>query len=445
MLPLKRLMLIICVFSSINTVAAKLTIQISNHSAKNKVTLDIQGVGEKEIIIDKTGKGELDFSNYNAGYVTLIYGMAPRTLWLEPDKDLNISFDATKLGQKPSFSGSLANINNYLNNSDLQEIMINDCRLKEAGFMAKADSLLNDNFQKLNRAKLPDNFTEVEKKRLTYFTYSTLTYFPQFYPRVSKDTTYIPSATYLNKVKALCVMDTSLLKIEAYKEYLANATSLISQQEMPDIKPAISRNIAYIEKNIANPAIAEFLINQFVYAYIKRNGTQHAEQYLTTFHRYVKDAGMTEAMNQLCNKWEKLQVGKPSPEFNATDLSGKKVSLADLKGKLIYIDVWATWCGPCRKEMPYLMKLEEKYKGKEIHFVSLSCDASRQAWEKDLAKGDKKGIQIHLAAGDTFMDDYMILGIPRFILLNKEGQIINSDMTRPSDPDTVKTLDELLK
>ncbi len=58
------------------------------------------------------------------------------------------------------------------------------------------------------------------------------------------------------------------------------------------------------------------------------------------------------------------------------------MSLSDLKGKYVYIDVWATWCGPCNAEIPHLKKLEEEFEGRNICFVSISCDDSRNAWER---------------------------------------------------------------
>ena len=87
--------------------------------------------------------------------------------------------------------------------------------------------------------------------------------------------------------------------------------------------------------------------------------------------------------------------------------------------------------------------LEEKYHGKDIYFVSISCDNNKKAWENRVRAG-LKGIQLHFVNGDTFMNDYMIKGIPRFILLDKEGKIISVDMSRPSDPKTIAKLDELL-
>ena len=116
-----------------------------------------------------------------------------------------------------------------------------------------------------------------------------------------------------------------------------------------------------------------------------------------------------------------------------------------LSQKPILIDFWATWCGPCRGELPYMTKLEEQYAGKDIHFVSLSCDSNKSAWEKRIQKGDMKGIQLHLGTNSDFMQKYIINGIPRFILLDREGKIVKADAPRPSDPQTTKLFDELLK
>lgn len=166
---------------------------------------------------------------------------------------------------------------------------------------------------------------------------------------------------------------------------------------------------------------------------------------IVLFRKHVKDAKSIEKFNALCTKWEKLRSGNPSAaSFSYPDINGKTVSLADLKGKYIYIDVWATWCGPCRGELPALKELEEKYAGKDIHFVSLSCDKNKKAWENMVTKDQLKGIQLHMGTDRTFMDAYLINGIPRFILLDRDGKIISANMTRPSDPKTAEKFNELL-
>lgn len=139
-----------------------------------------------------------------------------------------------------------------------------------------------------------------------------------------------------------------------------------------------------------------------------------------------------------------LRAGDASPSFSYQDINGKTITLENLKGKIVYIDVWATWCPPCRAELPALKQLEEKY-GQDMYFVSISCDQDKSKWEAMVKEKDLKGVQLHIGTDRSFMQAYMITSIPRFILLDEGGKIISSDMTRPSDPQTAKTLESLLK
>ena len=143
------------------------------------------------------------------------------------------------------------------------------------------------------------------------------------------------------------------------------------------------------------------------------------------------------------NNADIVKVGDSMPAFTLHSTVNGTVNSEDLKEKVVLINIFATWCGPCQREIPHLQKLEEKYHGKDIYFVSISCDNNKKAWENRVRAG-LKGIQLHFVNGDTFMNDYMIKGIPRFILLDKEGKIISVDMSRPSDPKTIAKLDELL-
>ena len=119
-----------------------------------------------------------------------------------------------------------------------------------------------------------------------------------------------------------------------------------------------------------------------------------------------------------------------------------------MTGKFVYIDVWATWCGWCKKEFPYLKDLEHEYHNKNIQFVSVSVDEAkdRQKWIDMVAKEKLGGIQL-LAEGDwksTIIKAYAIDGIPRFILIDPEGNIVEADAPRPSNPDLKKLLQQLL-
>ncbi|PKG52902.1 TlpA family protein disulfide reductase [Olleya sp. 1-3] len=149
---------------------------------------------------------------------------------------------------------------------------------------------------------------------------------------------------------------------------------------------------------------------------------------------------------------QELPAGTVSPTFeNYENYKGGTVSLSDLKGKYVYVDVWATWCGPCIGEIPALQTLEKDYEGKNIAFVSISTDdgrgyraaskeesfkLSKEAWRKMIAEKEMSGIQLFAdkSFSSDFVTGYKINSIPRFILIDPNGNIVNADAPRPSYP-----------
>ena len=162
-----------------------------------------------------------------------------------------------------------------------------------------------------------------------------------------------------------------------------------------------------------------------------------------------KDSLFKDKTTKRYNIIRSLMPGNPAPNFEGYDnLEGGTTSLEDLKGKYVYIDVWATWCGWCKKEFPYLKELELEFKGKNIHFVSVSIDEAknRQKWVEMVAKEQLGGIQL-LAPGDwksSIVNKYAIDGVPRFILIDPNGKIVNVDAPRPSKPELKELLTELV-
>lgn len=148
--------------------------------------------------------------------------------------------------------------------------------------------------------------------------------------------------------------------------------------------------------------------------------------------------------------------GSPSPTFvNYENYAGGKTSLSDLKGKYVYFDIWATWCGPCIKEIPSLKKVEKQFEGKNIQFVSISVDegrgykgdaaAAREGWKKMVAEKELGGMQLIADNGfrSQFIQEYKINGIPRFILIDPDGNIVNADAPRPSSSQLVELFNQL--
>lgn len=123
-----------------------------------------------------------------------------------------------------------------------------------------------------------------------------------------------------------------------------------------------------------------------------------------------------------------LSVGKPAPEVVLEDLKGKKVKLSELRGKVVVLDVWATWCGPCRAMIPHTRKLVERMKGKPFVFVSISADRDRKTVEDFLEKTPMPWTHWFNGAEGGLIEDWEIESFPSIFVLDTRGVIRFKDV-----------------
>jgi thiol-disulfide isomerase/thioredoxin len=172
--------------------------------------------------------------------------------------------------------------------------------------------------------------------------------------------------------------------------------------------------------------------------------------YEKKYGTYLATSDQKERVQSLRSALNVVKDNAPAVDFAFPDVAGKTVALSDFKGKLVYVDVWATWCGPCKKELPHLKKLEEEFHGNpNVVFLSVATDPSKdeQKWREYIRSNGMKGVQ--LFAGDRakreIIDPYKIAGIPRFLLVGKDGKLISVNAPRPSSPEVRPLLKASLK
>lgn len=206
-------------------------------------------------------------------------------------------------------------------------------------------------------------------------------------------------------------------------------------------------------KSIGNPQI---ILNLEKDAFTKKVETLKQE-YDSILHSYSDiDSTLISLANQqttqMVSYFENTYArnlasakGNPSPKFvDYVDFKGGKKSLDSFKGKFVYIDVWATWCGPCIQQIPYLQALEKEYHNKNIEFVSISTDentrsggsweAAEKKWRDFVKEKQMTGVQLWSGQDFSFQQAYSINGIPRFILIDPNGNIVDANAPRPSEP-----------
>ena len=171
------------------------------------------------------------------------------------------------------------------------------------------------------------------------------------------------------------------------------------------------------------------------------------KEFIDVTSKIINDKTVIKSMKDQYSKRKKAKeymeniTKLPAASFVCKDIHNKNIKLSDFKGKYILVDFWATWCGPCRGELPFLGKKEEEFKNSNIVFLSISMDKNTKTWTKFVKKNKLKGIQI-IAGNENknISKHYGIKGIPQFMLLGKDGKIIEPNFVRPSNPNFSKIL-----
>lgn len=138
-------------------------------------------------------------------------------------------------------------------------------------------------------------------------------------------------------------------------------------------------------------------------------------------------------------------AGQPFPEgIVLQDSKGNVVDFSTFRGKYVYIDMWASWCVPCLREVPMLQKLEKELKNKKVEFVSISIDANQEAWKKKMEEKDMHGNQLWNPGG-TLGNALGVKGIPFFAIYDPDGNLYMHGAPRPSQGKGIVELLEGLK
>lgn len=233
--------------------------------------------------------------------------------------------------------------------------------------------------------------------------------------------------------------------------YLDNIQSNLDDrtQRLPREQQALTK-LELADKLIQNPAIKNYIKGFNGLSYLKESKdavkTDSVYQVLTTLS-LAPD--LRKQIEDQYRNYAKLKSDPQSLDFAYKTIDDKIVTLKSLRGKYVYIDLWATWCAPCKVEIPFLQKIEEEYKNKNIHIVSISLDRQndKKKWQDYVKDNKLTGIQI-MADKDfssDFIQTFQVASIPRFILIDPEGKVVSADAARPSNPELKTQLNKLLK
>lgn len=400
------------------------------------------------------GKFTVEADITKATFANLIIGDESTSIYLMPDQKLSVSVNTKEFDESLEYSGDFAGENNFLAAYFLEfedegkdptrgwygELESEDFIAKHKERLdAKVELLLN--FRSEN--EINNDFVDTWQENETYIMYGTLLYYPMikaYYAKKSRNEvvhndyfSFLENCDYNNE--SLLSQDGYLFFLDQYLGYKLNAVQqnssggynplnhfLIAEMILTG-KTKTTAQAAYLRNRLNSIELSK--IDPYWESFITDCGTEVAE-YLQSIYDRVKD----------------LQPGNLAPQFTLQNLEGDEVSLSDFKGKVIYIDFWASWCGPCMQQVPYAKELKEEYAdNKDMVFLYISIDKDDKAWRKAIEEKELKGV--HVLAKDFKHDvpqSYNVSGIPTYYIIGRDGNIYKNNAPRPSSGDELKKL-----
>jgi len=427
--------------------------KIENPNSDTLNILDINYNIIKTIVLDKDNTFR-DTLNITEGYYRLGDGTEGTQMYLKPNFNLILTLNTNEFDESILYKGNGAKENNYL----AKKTLLNESfgilnyygyygKLSEKDFLKLTDSLydIQKSLLKSNKG-LDKNFFYVESKSLEFEKLNKYANFEGMNRFITGNGDFKVSKNYPNAFANVNLLDEKLLISPNYLNYIQSYLRKKSDNKIKSENANVDNILAYvktIKTEVKNSLIKEELIynvgKQDLNYTSKLDSVYYELMLILTNEKYISE--VTEKYTTL----KKVENGAVSPTFTLNDINGKTISLNDLKGKLVYIDIWATWCLPCTKEIPNLAKMEEHFKGKDIYFVSICQNDTKERWEQMVEDKKLGGIQLFAPNEDiAFFKDYSVNGIPRFILIDRNGKIIDANAKRPSDPGLQEEIEKYL-
>ncbi|WP_298367461.1 TlpA disulfide reductase family protein [uncultured Lutibacter sp.] len=425
--------------------------------------------------ISNTNGGELKISSLNGFSKTINVtdtGTLSDTLYIEENDIYNIRFEQVRFtsylsqganiqfevdAKKPSSTLKLAGDNADLNNyyaykmgKDFDFMMDREgsYKVEESAFETKVMDFQKDLESKLEAVKnIPEGIKAKELRAINYSRLGKKGNYERMYGYLTENREFKASDAFKKELEEISLDNgEDYLYSSDYQQMVANkirekAYSFYQNDSLP-YKEANAKAISEIEN--------ETIRNGELYKGISMmlSMSSDKDKDLKNFLNASTNQKHIANVKEIFESLKVLDAGQPSPKFtNYENYAGGTTSLDDLKGKYVYIDVWATWCGPCKYEIPFLQKIEKQYHGKNIHFVSISTDKQKDKdkWKQMIADKELGGIQL-ITDNDfntSFVNDYKIMGIPQFILIDPNGNIVQANAPRPSDEKLIELFNEL--
>ncbi len=458
--------LIIILFAAIGILGCHQTDKKSSNQVMNANTLretmlsgELVNSNDKAVILSTEFYADTFFANnqnqFNftllinkANYYILRNGGKNIRLFLNPGDSLYIAFDVSEGYKNLLFNGVGSTTNEYLQQKhqlllehSFSGSHLNEISVKEFRYLADSlyiiEKMFLDEFVAQN-PNLSEQFIAFERASLLYDWATKL----MEYPRLNQVNAILDQDKYFKFLSKVSLTGAQYLSVYEYRTFLnayiahyTNEQMKSSNKQNLDTYEVSLMRMQQVNRRINNQQIKDYLLTDIIKEQIRFFGYKNAEVLFQIYElNCLNDTLKQEVLNPYRN-YQTLQLKPKAPEVKFFDAQGNVFSLSSFKGQYVYIDVWATWCLPCKKEAPYFEELRRKYADKNIAFIGLSVDEKKDDWIEYLNVRPSSAKQFLVIEAKPFLENYAIKTIPHFIIIGPDGKLVNPNAFRPSDAD----------
>ena len=455
---MKKIILVLFIFVCASSVAqtndqyAIISGNIKNNQEKNITVFIYDHSFEKEVKIDSLGNFSDTLFIKTSGYYFFKVGKSFTSIFLKNGYNLKMTMDAAEFNKSLQFKGNGADVNDFTRaRSSLKGKLVGDAKdyfvVPLVDFIKKIGNTRDSLALLLNQSGLNAADKRIQQIIIQYDYLLTYNNYRKFYLFHTKAEPVLPD-DYLKPVKTMNLDDEEAFTYSNEYRLLIIENYYYKEKELTKQDSNFSM-INYIE-NYIKGIKSEKIKNQLVNLQFRKinNSNKNLDADYKKIMSLLTDEYLKKDLLRRYGVAKSNENGKAIADFSYENYNGGKTNLSDLKGKYVYVEVWATWCGPCIKEMPELKKLIAEFKDKNIVFVSISVDEKNnyQNWRKVIAEKQVGGIQLlsDKQLDADFMKFFGVSLLPRSILLGPDGKLVSTAAPRPSNPGTRLYLNNLL-
>ncbi len=376
-------------------------------------------------------------------------------LYLSDTVNTDLALDYKKFNTI-NFKGPHSNINKYFSKKKdtWKEYFVNANQFfsrEEDEFLTKADEYKEALTELSISSNLPTFFLKQEVKNIDYEYLKNLSNYENYYGILTGDEDFKTSDDFPDAFDDFNFSNWSdYTNSFSYRAMITSRLEEISRNKNKEGEDYYLTHLESIQTEVNDSLVK----NDLLYKNAKTNitYTDNLKEFYNKFKAYSTNKTHKDEISEIYNILKTTAKGQPAPKFkDFENYAGGTTSLDDLlnKGKYLYIDVWATWCAFCKKEIPLLKRLEEEYHGKNIEFVSISVDDKKQheKWKQTIVDREMTGVQLFSGKKQDELEwaqKFLIKGLPKFIIIDPQGNIVTPNAPTPSQGEKlIKIFDEL--